>query len=119
MRALVFSNTEIYEKALNRGVRIRFIIDNPPNLNDKIIQKWSKSSPLFELRYLTEKLPIRGAIYDGKSANMCVRSILDQELTPSLWSNNAEFVKLLVNYFESLWQQAKPVFEAQPKSAAP
>ena len=115
MRALVFSNTEIYEKAMKRGVRIRFIIDNPPNPNDKIIEKWSRSSPLFELRYLTEKLPIRGAIYDCKSANMCVRSIQDMELTPSLWSKNPEFVQLLVNYFENLWQQAKPVYEEQPK----
>lgn len=106
IRSLVFSNTEIYEKAMQRGVRIRFIIDSPLNLNDKIIQKWSKSSPLFELRFLTEKLPIRGAIYDGKTANMCVRSIQDQEITPSLWSNNPEFVKLLMNYFENLWQQA-------------
>lgn len=115
MRGLVFSNTEIYEKAMKRGVRIRFIIDNPPNPNDKIIEKWSRSSPLFELRYLTEKLPIRGAIYDGKTANMCVRSIQDMEVTPSLWSNNPEFVKLLVNYFENLWQQAKPVYDVQAK----
>jgi sugar-specific transcriptional regulator TrmB len=109
IRGLVFSNTDIYEKAMKRGVRIRFIIDNPPNNNDTIIRKWCNGSPLFELRYLTEKLPIRGAIYDGKTANMCVRTIQDQELTPSLWSNNPEFVKLLLNYFESLWQQAKKI----------
>jgi len=74
---------------------------------------------LFELRVLPGKLPIRGAIYDGKTANMCVRSILDQEITPSLWSNNAEFVKLLVNYFENLWLQAKPFYEVKAKSSAP
>jgi sugar-specific transcriptional regulator TrmB len=107
IRALVFSNSDVYQQAMKRGVRIRFITDKP-NPNDTFLQKWCNSGPLFEVRIL-EELQIRGAIYDHKTANMCVRTITvhDHELTPSLWSNNHEFVNLLLTYFESLWLQAK------------
>ncbi len=107
IRAVVFSNTDVYQEAMKRGVKIRFITDTP-KVNDKFVANLNrKSNPLFELRYLEEPLPIRGAIYDGKTANMCVRTIQDLQLTPSLWSNNPEFVKLLLNYFENLWSQGK------------
>lgn len=109
IRALIFNNTDIYQQAINQGVKIRFITDNPKP-NDKFIEKLTKKSgPLFELRFLEEQLPIRGAIYDGLTANMCVRTIQDQELTPSLWSNNLEFVNLLLSYFDRLWTQTKKI----------
>ena len=109
IRTLIFSNMEIYQQAINCGVRLRFITDNP-RPKEKFIEKLTKKSgPLLELRYLEEQLPIRGAIYDGLTANMCVHTIQDQELTPSLWSNNLEFVNLLLSYFDRLWVQAKKI----------
>jgi sugar-specific transcriptional regulator TrmB len=107
IRQVVFSNSDVYQQAMKRGVKIRFITDKP-TVADTFVEKLSKANNrLFEFRYLEEPLPIRGAIYDEESANMCVRTIQDQQLTPSLWSNNPEFVKLLVNHFENLWQRAK------------
>jgi hypothetical protein len=62
---------------------------------------------MLEIRYLNELLPMRGAIYDGKQANMRVAASNDQALTPSLWSNNAEFTKILLTFFEDLWAKTQ------------
>lgn len=50
---------------------------------------------------------MRGAIYDGKQANMRVAASNDQALTPSLWSTNSEFTKILLTFFEDLWARSE------------
>jgi sugar-specific transcriptional regulator TrmB len=107
IRPVIYKNRDIYSKQVKRGVRIR-VITNKPETSDQgslILNK--KLGPLFEIRYLDEALPIKGAIYDCKSANMCVRKLRDQELTPCLWSTNPEFVKVMASYFENIWAKTK------------
>jgi len=107
IRPIIFSQLDIYLRAVKEGVTIRFITDKP-KLDDKTVAKLNrKFGPMFEIRYLNEPLPMRGAIYDGQQANMRVAASNDQALIPSLWSTNAEFTKILLTFFEDLWAKTQ------------
>lgn len=107
IRPVIYKNRDIYAKQIKHGVRIRVITDKPETSDQGPLTLNNKMGPLFEVRYLDEALPIKGAIYDCKSANMCVRKLRDQELTPCLWSTNPEFVKVMASYFENIWAKTK------------
>ncbi len=110
IRSLVSNHLQLYQKALKRGVKIRMITQF---CNEKLQETLNKeNNPLFEIRYLSEPVPIKAAVYDGKRANMCVRALHDSELEPSLWSDNSEFVKVIVGYFESIWSKAQTCLTA-------
>lgn len=107
IRPIIYNHLDIYSKAVKDGVVVRFITDKPKP-DDKTAAKLNKKlGPMLEIRYLNELLPMRGAIYDGKQANMRVAASNDQALTPSLWSNNAEFTKILLTFFEDLWTKTQ------------
>lgn len=107
IRPIIYSHLDVYNKAIKNGVTIRFITDKPKP-DDKTATKLNKKlGPHLEIRYLNELLPMRGAIYDGKQANMRVAASNDQALTPSLWSTNTEFTKILLTFFEDLWAKTE------------
>jgi sugar-specific transcriptional regulator TrmB len=107
LRPVIYNHLDIYEKAAREGVSIRFITEKP-KLDDRSAAKLNKKlGPQLEIRYLNEPLPMRGAIYDGKQANMRVAASNDQALTPSLWSTNSEFTKILLTFFEDLWAKSE------------
>jgi hypothetical protein len=64
-----------------------------------------RNNSLFEIRYVTPPTPIRAAIYDRKKVNLSVRTSNDREITPSLWSINPQFVKVMIAYFEDIWEK--------------
>lgn len=107
IRPIIYNHIDIYTKAVKDGVTIR-IITEKPKPDDRTATKLNKKlGPMLEIRHLNEPLPMRGAIYDSKQANMRVAASNDLALTPSLWSTNAEFVKILLTFFEDLWAKTE------------
>lgn len=103
---MALNNTELYMNPLSKGVKIRLITDKPTD--PCITEEWTTHSfPSLEIRFLDQRVPIKAMIFDRKTANMCVHSSQGNEFTPSLWSNNSEFVKVMIGYFENLWAKAK------------
>lgn len=103
-----FKNCQNFERVIKRGVKIRIITEKGKGIES--MQKISpifKNNPLFEIRYITSPVPIKTVIYDKKKANMYVRTSHDNEITPSLWSNNHQFVKVMKAYFEQIWDKAQ------------
>jgi sugar-specific transcriptional regulator TrmB len=105
IRGLLLGCIEASEQAMQRGVKIRLITDKESF--DRRAEAASKKNPLLEVRYLDGQVPVRAGIYDGRLANMRVRTKEDNEMVPSLWSDNPDFIKVMVGYFECLWQRAK------------
>lgn len=105
IRPLLFNCLEAPNEAMNRGVKIRLITDKESF--EKRAEAAGKKNPLLEVRYLDGPVPIRAGIYDRRLANMRVRTRQDSLMVPSLWSNNPDFVKVLIAYFDNLWEKAK------------
>jgi sugar-specific transcriptional regulator TrmB len=105
IRGLLLGCIEASEQAMKRGVKIRLVTDKESF--DRRAEAESKKNPLLEVRYLDGPVPVRAGIYDGKLANMRVRTKEDTEMVPSLWSDNPDFIKVMVGYFECLWYRAK------------
>jgi sugar-specific transcriptional regulator TrmB len=109
VRGLMFNHLEIYERALNRGVKIRILTEKGNNFESahkKILLKLN-NHPLFKIKNVAPPISIRMAIYDMKKAHMCINSYSDSDITPSLWSNNPQFVKLIAAYFEEMWNKSE------------
>lgn len=109
LTSITLSNPQIYLDPLQRGLTVKLITNRATDQH--IIDVWNNqatnSFPKLEIQLVSERPPINAMIFDGKTATMCVRSTPDSELVPSLWSDNPEFVKVLVGYFENLWAKAK------------
>ncbi len=83
IRPLFFSHFQIYQQTLKKGVKIRIITQRCSD--EKFIKMIKRQiNPLFEVRCVINAVPIKAAIYDGKNANMCVRTVYDNEIAPSL-----------------------------------
>jgi sugar-specific transcriptional regulator TrmB len=115
IRATLFYRLQDFKRALKRGVRIRIITEK--HEDDKAIQKNIQTltmNPLFGIRYLSAPIPLKTAIIDGTEMNMCIAIPPDNDV-PSLWSDNPQFVKVMVAYFEELWNKTLDVSETLPR----
>jgi sugar-specific transcriptional regulator TrmB len=106
VRFLLFT-LESYDKLRARGVKVRIITEKPTAVDKKHKELSKQSGDLFEIRYLDKTVPMGAAVYDGKVANLRVRTQQDNDLTPSLWSDNPAFVRVIMAYYETLWKQAQ------------
>ena len=102
LRAKVFRQGQIHEKALKRGVKIRIItVELEGEQQGKFSALENGSS--FQVRYVPAPTAIRLAIYDRKKVNLSVARTMD-EILPCLWSNNSVLAKIVMAYFEELWE---------------
>jgi sugar-specific transcriptional regulator TrmB len=103
----LFSRRQNFEKAIQRGVRIRLLNEKHESSKTTLeLPVALKSNPLFEIRYFGGLVPIKAAIYDGKIASLALGAPEDEDFTPSLWSSNPQFVKIVAAYFEYLWSES-------------
>jgi sugar-specific transcriptional regulator TrmB len=98
-----FYQAKIHEQALKRGVNIRIIAEKLEP------EQPGKFSPLedglsFQVRYIPSPLSIKMAIYDKKKVNLSVGRTSGEGIVPALWSSNPVLVKIIVAYFEELWE---------------
>ena len=106
MRAMEFFHLTIHEKALKRGVKIRMITEKHEGEGFEKYPSLNKN-PLFEIRRVPPPIPIRVAIYDKKRLNMSMRAPTDVQVTPTIWSSNPQFVRVITAFFDQLWENAE------------
>ena len=99
--------SELFKKALKKGVRFRVITEMPEDEDQipRIIEERLSPGASFKLRY-AESLPSHYMIVDNKE--MMIATSTDAALgeRPSLWTNNASLIEPLQIAFEDLWHTA-------------
>jgi sugar-specific transcriptional regulator TrmB len=97
------------KKAIDRGVKYRFIIENPQKINlalksetfDILIKNGAK------IKYTTKNPPALVSIYDNKEALIYTANNQGLCDTPLIWTNNHSMVSIAKGYFEHLWATAE------------
>ena len=102
-----FVFSEEIESALERDVKIRWVIDEPEDANPvpEALQTLAKK-PNFELKVVSYPPNVRIGIYDRKDVFMAsfpARHALD---SPALWSTNHSFIEIVQGFFETIWHAA-------------
>jgi sugar-specific transcriptional regulator TrmB len=98
---------EDLEKAMNRGVKVRLIVEKPENLDcwPEIVQELKKN-PSFTLRTITNHPKARLGIYDKKEVFIASNPTTYAMMSPALWSNNPSLLAIIHDNFEIMWRTA-------------
>jgi sugar-specific transcriptional regulator TrmB len=105
--SVIFIDMEEIAEALQRGVKIRVIIDKPAEeevLSD-IIKQLKKYST-FKIRYLPNAPKALMSIYDEKEAWVCTCTHPVLKECSTLRTNNPCLLSILQDYFETMWLTA-------------
>jgi hypothetical protein len=98
---------EMYKKALERGTKIRIIIDKPSQNVAPILASINslRKSPNFEIRYSRTLIQVVVIIVNQKEAALALSS-LNRAGPPYLCSDHPSFVHMAQQYFETMWNEA-------------
>ena len=94
---------ERYEKAMRRGVTIRWIIEKP---SDKILSEIMpiyQKYPLFRYRIVEKSPQTRFGLFDKKEVFIATNPIKCALESSALWTNNPSILRIVCDYFEILW----------------
>jgi len=99
--------TESTKNALKRNVKIRVILEKPPNEYSvsKTIQELEKY-PNYQLKYTHNPPPAIIVIFDSKRAIIDMSSSSGLAEAPAIWTNNLCFLSIVSEYFENIWKTA-------------
>jgi sugar-specific transcriptional regulator TrmB len=102
------NSLNIYEEALRRGVKIRYITDFPKEkakASAIVLRKIKSLQKIgaFEVRSISNYPSCVFAIFDSKKACICTLPLPNPIDTPALWTNNLTLVRLAQNFFNILW----------------
>jgi|GEM_PF-1415706 sugar-specific transcriptional regulator TrmB len=100
---LLFNHLQGFKEAMNKGVRIRMVIEKVEIQSFIEIFEGLKRSPLFSLKYTSEHTPVCMLICDDRKVTMQ----LSDAVVPSLFSNNRQIVKVASSHFKRLWSEAE------------
>jgi sugar-specific transcriptional regulator TrmB len=92
-------------EAVNRGVKVRFLVDKS-TVNEALLGVFLNlsNSSCCKIKYLPELTHSFIAVYDNKEVQMATSADDDDFIQALiLWSNNPALVKVMQNYFESVW----------------
>jgi len=104
---VLFNLSDKFKEALERGVKIRCLINEPLDMNS-----WSATvqtiaeNPLFEIRILSESPKENFWIYDEKEVLVSTCSIHDYKHFPVLWTTSTPLIGISENYFNAMWKKA-------------
>lgn len=106
-KPMLFNFYEVGEKAVERGVKIRLIINKLDDENSLTqIAKAVPKNPLFDLRYINTPPLVAIAIYDKKEVMIAMSATVAINEAPILMSNNPSLLAIAQSYFETLWLTA-------------
>jgi sugar-specific transcriptional regulator TrmB len=102
---------DLVKKALERGVKFRFIINIPLDQKNNFLKKIVKdyaTNPFVEYRFMERDPKKKHLVFSIFDDNDGLFSIKEASLgeSPLLWSNNKQFIELVQNAFEFLWHKA-------------
>ena len=100
----VYTFSENAKSALERNVKIRVILEKPPNdhTSPNIVQELEKY-PNYQLKYILDPPPAIIAIFDKKRTIIDTSSSVGLAEAPALWTGNPCFLSILSDYFEIMW----------------
>ena len=97
-----------FEKAVNRGVKLRFMSNKYEQANLQLeIRHKMKKNPFFEKRLMRNRPVARIRIFDKKEVFVTLFPYKEFTRSPALWSNNPNFIELFTDYFETVWRSAE------------
>jgi sugar-specific transcriptional regulator TrmB len=91
-------------KALERGVKMRVILEKPKLMNQipELVKKL-KEHPNYRLRYVIDNPKAIIGIFDKERAIIKTSASVGLAEKPSLWTDNPCFLSVLSDYFELMW----------------
>jgi len=100
----------LYKKSLSRGVKFRFVTENPKNKNSldykkKITYEFHKS-PLFEIRHIKTPITSIVSLKDKEEVLIFTSAPLGLDEASALWSNSPQLIELADKYFEMMWTKS-------------
>ena len=110
-KQVIFSSEEVLKKAAGRGVKLRYLIENPKDKELGVEVPQALIGDLcFEIRYATLPIPAAAVLIDKKE--IFFGTTIDFQRAKYLWSDNVYFVGVIQNHFELIWNSASNVVNA-------
>jgi sugar-specific transcriptional regulator TrmB len=101
-----FDFSQSFRKALDKGVKIRWIMKEPLTINNGFrVSKVLSENSLFELRNVRHGLTQTFHVYDKKILIIVSNPKLGHLRSPALFTNATPLVELAQHRFESMWNQ--------------
>ena len=97
-----------FMKALNRNVKIRFIIEKSGESRLSRSVEELINNPLFQLRMIKVLPPACLGLYDQKILFLDTSSDTRFVESPVLWSDNSSMIGMAQVYFEKIWNDSLP-----------
>jgi len=101
-------NLENYEKALNRGVNYRVVIEDPGfkiEVQEKV--RTLIGRPNFKLRVCSDRLNNNVAIFDSKEATINFFEGKPLGESPLVVTNHLGFVSMCQDHFDKVWKSSR------------
>jgi len=97
-----YMDEQIWKKAVNRGVKFRFIISRGSNVKGELsLDPVLKNNDCFEVRWISGVVPATVLLVDDREA-FCRTGVEIED--PVLWSSAARFVAMIKDYLETKWK---------------
>ena len=103
----IYTFSENAKSALKRNVKIRVILEKPPNAHPlpNTIQELKKN-PKYQLKYIHDPPLAIIAIFDRKRVILDASPSVGLAESPALWSNNPSLLAAMQYCYEVLWSTA-------------
>jgi sugar-specific transcriptional regulator TrmB len=104
---------ELEVKALDKGVKIKDILSKTQKRNQtpKSFSRLLKRQPEFQVRYLNAAIPAKIAIKDNKEVIISTKTEGKPLEQPALWSSNPVIVKIIQQWYDTLWEKSSRKFK--------
>lgn len=96
-----------YKNALERGVRIRIATEMPVAEKEvcEIVERLMENDG-FEVKCFSDATAAVVSVFDGREASVSLSEVAHTPWASALWSNDACFVALAQNYFDTRWSSS-------------
>jgi sugar-specific transcriptional regulator TrmB len=95
------------EEAIGRKVKIRFILDKPPQKIEAHTPQQKKLMKAFKIKFIPQIPKAVCGIFDQKESYVLTNPTVDLKEAKFLWTNNQSVTSLLQDYFNRLWADAQ------------
>jgi sugar-specific transcriptional regulator TrmB len=101
------SLADTQKAAVNRGVRIRHVVQQKKHSNFNVIDKWLRTG--VKLRYFPSPRGYHVSIFDDTSALITFSDPEDTENRITIATSNHAVVAIFQAQFDAIWQKSKPI----------
>jgi sugar-specific transcriptional regulator TrmB len=104
----IFALQELWQQTLDRGVRMHWLTENPPQNSDANMEMIDNfmHNPMFKLRTLPPPIDVRLSVFDSREVFIAINTTINAAESPALWTNSPTMVSTLEDYFRMKWEIA-------------